>query len=129
CHTPAKQGQLIAGTEFGGGRYFQMPDGSTVVSSNISPDKTTGIGNWTEEAFIQRFKAFDKNVTNVNDAVKPAEFNTIMPWSKYAQMTNEDLAAIFAYLKTQKPISNKIEKTYIKPSIAEKVLRLAPNKI
>lgn len=113
CHTRDVRGQLVAGMEFAGGRYFPMPDGSRIYSSNITPDKETGIGNWTEEAFVTRFKAFDKNVNNVNDTVKPGEFNTLMPWSKYAGMSDDDLAAIFAYLKTLKPISNKIEKTFI----------------
>lgn len=114
CHTQAKQGQLVAGMEFGGGRFFPLTEDTTVVSSNISPDKETGIGKWTEEAFIQRFKAFDKTVNNTNDAVKPGDFNTIMPWSKYAGMTDEDLAAVYAYLKTVKPINNKIEKVFLK---------------
>jgi mono/diheme cytochrome c family protein len=114
CHTSAKSGQLIEGMEYAGGRYFPMEDGGTVVSNNITPDKETGIGNWTEEAFIQRFKAFDKSVNKVNDVVKPGDYNTIMPWSKYAEMKNEDLAAVYAYLRTVKPISNKIEKVYLK---------------
>lgn len=114
CHTPAKRGQLIEGMEYAGGRHFPMEDGETVVSNNITPDKETGIGNWTEEAFIQKFKAFDKSVNKVNDVVKFGEYNTIMPWSKYADMKNEDLAAVYAYLRTVKPISNKIEKVYLK---------------
>lgn len=114
CHSPVKRGQIIKEMEYSGGRFFPFPDGSDVISSNITPDKQTGIGNWDEETFIQRFKAFDKSVNNVNDTVKPGEFNTIMPWSKYSQMTNEDLAAIYAYLRTLKPISNKVEKTFIK---------------
>jgi mono/diheme cytochrome c family protein len=114
CHTPVTRGQIVKEMEYAGGRFFPFPDGSHVISSNITPDKQTGIGNWDEETFVQRFKAFDKSVNNVNDAVKSGEFNTIMPWSKYAQMTNEDLAAIYAYLRTLKPISNKIGKTFIK---------------
>ncbi len=114
CHTPAKQGQIIKEMEYAGGRFFPSADGSTNISANITPDKQTGIGNWDEQAFIQRFKAFDKSSNNADDTVKPGEFNTIMPWSKYAQMTNEDLAALYAYLRTLKPISNKVEKTFIK---------------
>lgn len=112
CHTPAKDGQIIKGQEFSGGRFFTFPDGSRVVSANISPEQQTGIGSWSEERFIQRFKAFDKSVTNYNDSVKAGDFNSLMPWSKYSQMTDQDLAAIYAYLKTVKPISNKIEKNF-----------------
>ena len=115
CHTPAKRGQIIREMEYSGGRFFPAPDGSgNIISANITPDKQTGIGNWNEETFIQRFKAFDKNGENLDDTVKPGEFNTMMPWSKYSQMTNEDLAAIYAYLRTVKPISNKVEKTFVK---------------
>lgn len=114
CHTPAARGQIIKEQEFSGGRFFPFPDGSTVISANITPDKATGIGSWDEAAFIQRFKAFDQNANNGNDVVKSGDFNSVMPWSKYSQMTNEDLAAIYAYLRTLKPISNKISKNFIK---------------
>jgi mono/diheme cytochrome c family protein len=114
CHTQTKQGQIIPELAFSGGRFFPMPDGSKVVSANITPDKETGIGNWNEQIFVERFKVFDKITHNVNDEVKPGEFNTMMPWAKYSGMTNQDLAAIYAYLKTVKPINNKIEKVFIK---------------
>jgi Cytochrome c. len=114
CHTPAERGQIIEGKEYSGGRYLALPTGDAVVSSNITPDEETGIGSWTEEQFIQRFKAFDRKLNPSDDRVKPGEINTIMPWAKYSQMTEEDLAAIYAYLKTVKPISNKVEQTFIK---------------
>jgi mono/diheme cytochrome c family protein len=114
CHTPAKQGQIIKELEYSGGRYFPAADGSTNVSANITPDQQTGIGGWDEQTFVQKFKAFDKSVNKTNETVKAGEFNSIMPWSKYAQMTNEDLAALYAYLRTIQPISNKVEKTFIK---------------
>ena len=113
CHTPVNRGQIIEGKEYSGGRFFPFADGSAVVSSNITPDKETGIGSWTEADFIQRFRAFDKRVNRVDDFVKPGEVNTLMPWSKYSQLTDQDLAAIFAYLQTVKPIPNKIEKTFV----------------
>lgn len=114
CHTPAVRGQRVEGMEFAGGRFFPYTDGSTGVSANITPDKETGIGNWDEAAFVQKFKAFDRSAKNGSDAVKSGEFNSTMPWSKYAQMKNEDLAAIYAYLRTIKPISNKVPNTFIK---------------
>lgn len=114
CHTPATRGQINKDLAFSGGRFFPFPDGSTVVSANITPDKETGIGNWDEAAFIQRFKAFDRNINKSSDSVKSGEFNTIMPWSKYSQMKDEDLAAIYVYLRTLKPISNKVSSTFVK---------------
>jgi hypothetical protein len=114
CHTPVNRGQIIEELAFSGGRMLQLPTGGTSVSSNITPDKETGIGGWTEEQFIQRFKVFNPNADQTDNKIKPGEFNTIMPWAKYSQMTDEDLAAIYAYLKTLKPISNKVESTFIK---------------
>ena len=109
CHTKVEKGQIIPELKFGGGRDFKFPDGSVLLSSNITPDKDSGIGNWTEEIFIAKFKSYaDSSYTT--PAVAPGEFNTIMPWTMYGQMNTEDLAAIYAYLRTVQPISNKVVK-------------------
>ena len=108
CHTPIEQGRIIAEKSFGGGRSFLFPDGSELRSSNISPHKT-GIGSWTEAMFVQRFKTYaDSNYTP--PAVKPGEFNSIMPWTMYAGMKESDLKAIYTYLKTVQPQENIVEK-------------------
>ncbi|HAH50266.1 MAG TPA: cytochrome C, partial [Balneola sp.] len=61
--------------------------------------------------FIARFKSFQdtSNVINKN-AVKPGEFNTEMPWRFYSNMSEEELSAIYAFLKTQSPVNNLITK-------------------
>lgn len=107
CHTKFEKGSLVAGTEFGGGRDFPFPDGSVVHSSNISPDKETGLGDWTEKMFLDLFHSRSDSTT-LNTKLKPGDFNTMMPWTMYGKMTDEDLSAIFAYLKTIKPIKNKV---------------------
>lgn len=116
CHTQVDKGQVIPDLAFGGGREFAFPDGSVLRSSNITPDAETGIGKWSEETFLARFKMY-KDSAYVLPSVKPGEFNTIMPWTMYAEMKDEDLKAIFAYLKTLKPLSNKVEK-YSAPVVA-----------
>jgi mono/diheme cytochrome c family protein len=113
CHTPASRGQIIEEKMFSGGRHFEMPSGA-IVSKNITPDRETGIGGWTREEFIKRFKAFDDANLYSAEGLKPGDFNTIMPWSNYAKMTEEDLSAIYAYLMSLKPIPNKVEKVFIK---------------
>lgn len=118
CHTPIKNGQIISELAFSGGRDFKFPDGSTVNSSNITPDNESGIGSWTEELFIRRFKVYTDSTFQLPD-VKPGEFNTIMPWTMYAQMTEKDLAAIFTYLQSVKPISNKVVKFVPSASASE----------
>ncbi len=108
CHTQFDKGKLIEGTEFGGGRGFPFPDGAVVTSANISPD-ATGIGTWTEEMFLQRFRT-NSDSAMMSRTIKPGEFNSIMPWTMYARMTDEDLKAIYAYLKTVKPQKNTVIK-------------------
>lgn len=108
CHSPNDKGELIPGKEFSGGVEFKMPDGSIVKSSNISPDKETGIGNMTKELFIAKFKS---HLDNNNLDVKTRGFNTPMAWNFLAlTATDEDLSAIYDYLMAQKPINNKVER-------------------
>ncbi|WP_208458802.1 c-type cytochrome [Kaistella flava (ex Peng et al. 2021)] len=107
CHTKFEKGSLVAGTEFGGGREFPFPNGSIVRSSNISPDKETGLGDWTEKMFLDLFHTRSDS-TILNTKLKPGDFNSMMPWTMYGKMNDEDLSAIFAYLKTVKPIKNSV---------------------
>jgi mono/diheme cytochrome c family protein len=109
CHTKADKGKLIAGTEFGGGREFPLPDGSIVRSSNITPDQATGIGAWNKEAFAYYFHSLSDSITLVT-RLQPGDFNSIMPWTMFGGMDDEDLMAMSEYLKTVKPIENKVEK-------------------
>jgi mono/diheme cytochrome c family protein len=108
CHTDVKGGQIIKEQAFSGGREFAFPDGSILRTMNITPHKT-GIGTWTEEKFVQTFKQYADSSYVVPD-VAPGEYNTIMPWVMYAQMEEDDLRAIFAYLQTVKPIENVVER-------------------
>jgi mono/diheme cytochrome c family protein len=110
CHTQVDpQGAIIKDQLYAGGRSFPFPDGSKVTSANLTQDNATGIGSWTEEMFVTRFKQYADS-GYVNPKVAPGEFNSIMPWTMYAGMKVEDLKAIYAYLKTVEPIPNKVVK-------------------
>jgi len=109
CHTQVASGQIIPELSFGGGREFIFPDGSVVRSANITPDAVAGIGKWTEEMFVQRFKIYADS-TYVPHDIAPGAFNSVMPWTMYGKMEREDLAAIYQYLKTVKPIAQKVTK-------------------
>ncbi len=105
CHTQLVKGKFVEGMEFAGGREFLLPNGYKVKSANITPHPKTGIGKWSEDDFLNAFKKY-LDSTYINKEVKPGEFNTIMPWGLFAKMEDEDLKAIYAYLKTVKPINN-----------------------
>lgn len=109
CHTQVKQGQIIRELAFSGGREFAFPDGSVCRSSNITPDMETGIGTWTPEMFVARFKSYSDS-TYQAEPVAAGEFNTIMPWTMYGGMEKEDLEAIFAYLQSVTPMKNSVSK-------------------
>lgn len=108
CHTPEEKGEPVAGMDFAGGMEIHLPFG-ILRSSNITPDIQTGIGAWTKEIFIAKFKAYDPALHGYKN-VNPGEFNSIMPWSMYAGMSEEDLGAIYDYLRTLKPIRNLVER-------------------
>jgi hypothetical protein len=110
CHTPKSHGKPLPGMDLAGGFAFEgMPNGGgTVRASNITPDVGTGIGAWKKEDFVQRFKAFKNPAAAV--PIKPGVFNTVMPWTIYAGMTEADLGAIYDYLRTVPPVRNSVER-------------------
>lgn len=106
CHTPYVKGQPDFSKQFAGGNTFNLKT-FKVTSANITPDSVTGIGTWTVDRFINKFAVCrDEKGYNYD----PGKTNTIMPIVAFAGMTDNDLAAIFAYLKSLRPIKNKIEK-------------------
>jgi len=109
CHTPMDdRGQPVPGRDFAGGNEF-LETGYRARSANITPDADTGIGSWTEQQFIDRFKSFETvPAATLSDAERRQ--NTPMPWTAYAGMTREDLAAIYAFLRTQAPVTSRITK-------------------
>ena len=113
CHTKFEKGKYVEGMMYAGGREFVMPFGA-IQSTNLTPDAETGIGNWTKEAFITRFKAYDPTGGYEPNEVQSNEFNTIMPWTMYAGMTVQDLSAIYDYLHSLKPINNTIVRVKLK---------------
>jgi mono/diheme cytochrome c family protein len=70
-------------------------------AANLTSDKETGLGNWTEEMFISALRK-GRHAGAGRQMLPP------MPWQAYAQMTDQDLKAIFAYLRTTKPVKNAV---------------------
>jgi len=68
-------------------------------TKNLTPDPNTGIGSWSEETFVKAIRT-GKHM-GVSRPILPP-----MPWDVYNQMTDADLKAIYAYLRTIPPIQN-----------------------
>ena len=109
CHTQQVDGEFQMNKYLAGGQEYNMPGGVTLRSANITPDMQTGIGSWTKEMFIQKFRTYSKS-NYIPTEVKQGEFNTIMPWTFFANINDEDLSAIYDYLRTVVPIPNKVTK-------------------
>ena len=75
----------------------------TSFASNLTPDKETGLGEWTEEMFIGAMRTGRHQGVESNRKILPP-----MPVKHYAQMNDEDLKAIWAYLRTIKPVKNEV---------------------
>jgi len=108
CHTQMVKGEYIMEKSFAGGFEFRLP-GGVVRSSNITPEPVSGIGEWTKQEFVERFKSMDP-IKYPPFETKPEEFNTIMPWTMYSGMNDEDLGAIYEYLRTVSPVKNAVVK-------------------
>lgn len=70
---------------------------------NLTPDKETGLGEWTEEAFIQALRTGKHQGQPDGRNILPP-----MPWQGFAQMTDSDLKAVWAYLRSLPPVHNQV---------------------
>ncbi|MDP2603116.1 MAG: c-type cytochrome [Deltaproteobacteria bacterium] len=89
CHTEPK------GTHHVGARAFPIPFG-TVYSTNITQDKETGLGAWTEQ---QIQDAMTKGIRRDGSRILP-----VMPYEKYSGVAQDDMKALIAYLRTLRPV-------------------------
>jgi len=93
CHT-AK-----GGAPYAGGLAFVLPFGR-IYSANITSDKDTGIGSWSDAAFLD---AIHKGLDDQGEPLYPA-----MPYASYTSMTDADALAIKAYLFSLKPVHSEV---------------------
>lgn len=99
CHTP--RGPAGADKPFAGGNLFNEPPAFKVYSTNLTPDKETGLGGWTAD---QIKRAIMQGVRPNGTALAP-----IMPSAFYAGLTARDADAIVAYLRSLKPVKNEVK--------------------
>jgi mono/diheme cytochrome c family protein len=125
CHTPRGPGGVFAMDKqlSGGPQEWDTPT-FKVKGANITPDKETGIGNWSEAA-IKRA---------IVEGVRPdgTQLAPIMPYAFYKVFTTADIDAVVAYVQSVAPVSNKVQGPVYKaalhadtPSGAEKQMTAA----
>jgi hypothetical protein len=98
---------LLAGSETG--TAFAGPWGIS-FTANLTPDRNTGLGIWTEDMFVKAIRT--GRHMGVSRPILPP-----MPWTAFRNYTDEDLKAIFAYLRTIPPITNHVPEP-IPPEVA-----------
>jgi cytochrome c553 len=103
CHSP-RSGILSAPDK---SRLFagvpHPPKDFPANPSNLTPDTATGIGRWSEADFLQTMR------TGVNPT--GASLHPFMPWRELRRMSDEDLRAMYRYLRTLQPIRNEVPRT------------------
>jgi mono/diheme cytochrome c family protein len=112
CHTadPAKP--------FAGGKRIDTPFGA-IYSPNLTPDRDTGIGNWSSDDF---YRALRYGV-----APNGARYYPAFPYPNFSKMTREDIFAVRAYLATLAPVSNRVPPPALRFPLNFRVLMRAWN--
>jgi mono/diheme cytochrome c family protein len=112
CHTadPAKP--------FGGGKRIETPFGA-VFTPNLTPDRDTGIGGWSDEDFVRALRS----------GVSPtgARYYPAYPYPSFTKLIRDDILAIRAYLATLAPVSNKAPPPELRWPLNYRVLMRAWN--
>lgn len=102
CHTPGyffgkpDFSRALSGSDVG----FGLPGLGTFVGRNLTPDKETGLGNWSDDDIV---KAFTTGVRPDGRKLAP-----IMPYANLSHLSQDDARAIVAYLRTLPPVKNPV---------------------
>ena len=102
CHSPVRSnGSIVEEFRYAGGQHWNLYPYGDYVSYNLTSDKETGLGEWTDD----QIKTFLTTGTR-RDGSRMIPFP--MPWTAYAAMKSEDLNAVITYLRSLPPVYNKI---------------------
>jgi mono/diheme cytochrome c family protein len=105
CHTNRDMmtGAAI-GELFAGGLQMESvvdPENYSVLTPNLTPDSTGRLFGWSQEQFIKRFR---------QGRIIP---HSPMPWPSFSRMSDDELKALYSYLKTLKPVKNEIKQVVV----------------
>jgi mono/diheme cytochrome c family protein len=98
CHTRRDGIGNYVGKPLAGGTVFKEEGKPTLVTPNLTPDPTGRLFGWTQEMFINRFR---------QGKLIPYSH---MPWESYGRMTDDELKAIFNYLRSVEPVKSEPQK-------------------
>lgn len=104
CHTQMEKGEPLPGKEYAGGNRFALPNG-TVYASNLTSDKATGLGAYSDEDLMRVFNQ------GIGKAGQPLY---LMPWPVMKGLTDDDKKALIAALRTIPPVTNVVPAPTIK---------------
>lgn len=102
CHTPGyflgkpDFDKPLSGSEVG----FEIPGLGVFHGANLTPDPETGIGDWSKDQIVAALRTGQRP--------DGRELAPIMPWRGLSVLTDEDAMAIATYLKSLKPVKNKV---------------------
>ena len=101
CHTPMDdKGQFVRGMQFAGGNTFKYGEARAPrASMNLTP-APSGIPYYNEALFVETIRT---------GRVRERQISDVMPWGHYRGMTDEDLKAIFAFLRTVTPVDHTVD--------------------
>ncbi len=102
CHTPGyffgkpDMARFLGGSEVG----FEIPTVGVFYGPNLTPDKETGLGGWTDEQVIAA----------ITTGKRPdgRELAPVMPWHAFSHFTKDDIGAVVAFLRSLPPVKNKV---------------------
>jgi mono/diheme cytochrome c family protein len=103
CHTPGyflgkpDMARYLGGSDVG----FELPGMGVFVGPNLTPDKETGLGNWTDAQVVAAIQAGARPDGRM--------LAPIMPYHAFANLTAQDVQAIVAFLRSIPPVQNKVE--------------------
>ncbi|MBN9164610.1 MAG: diheme cytochrome c-553 [Myxococcales bacterium] len=107
--TPGNGDQAVIGPTF---TAFRLPFG-VVYASNLTPDDATGLGLWKEEDFVRAMRTGKHRGAESGRPILPP-----MPWSNIsAHLSDDDLKAMFAYLKSVPALKNSVPEPNVPPPV------------
>jgi mono/diheme cytochrome c family protein len=122
CHTPQSPQGPIPGREFAGGTPMNLGPAGIAHAPNITPDRETGIGQWTDAQLIAAIREGRRPDGSIIGPPMPIEL--------YRDLSDEDVAALILYMRTVPAVKNKVAKSEYKiplpPSYGPPVSSVAP---